>query len=192
MTNNKVEQMINLEALAMDDGGTRLVVLLLGDPQLLEGGERGQDGATNPDRVLALRGVIDDLDLHGGGSSLMDSSSLHTEERGLEEGLRATESLVSDGDNLTIRQLIALLKGRGGGSSLHLLLKVKSNKEKHEEEEEEEEEVEEEKEEEEVGSEDEEECEEEEEDEEDAGSEGEEEEREEKEEESEDLFSSTC
>ena len=53
-----------LEALAVDDGGTALVVLLLGDPHLLEGGQRGQNGTTDPDRVLAL-GRSNDLDLHG-------------------------------------------------------------------------------------------------------------------------------
>merc|ERR1719214_429378 len=56
-----------LEALAVDNGGTALVVLLLGDPHLLEGGEGGQDGATDPDGVLPLGGS-DDLDLDGGGS----------------------------------------------------------------------------------------------------------------------------
>ncbi len=56
-----------LEALPVDDGGAGLVVLLLGDPHLLEGGEGGQDGASDPDRVLPLRGS-NDLDLHGGGS----------------------------------------------------------------------------------------------------------------------------
>jgi len=44
-----------------------------------------------------------------------------------EESLRATESLVSDGDDLTIRKFVALLKGRGRGSSLHLLLEVKGD-----------------------------------------------------------------
>ena len=39
----------NLEALAVDDGGAALVVLLLGDPHLLEGGEGGQDGSSDPD-----------------------------------------------------------------------------------------------------------------------------------------------
>ena len=158
-----------LEALAVNNGGTRLVILLLGDPHLLEGGERGQDGTTNPDRVLALRGS-NDLDLHGrrskssqlllhtvsntgehGGSTrqhnvavqvltdiditlhdgvvrgLVDTSSLHTQERGLEESLRAPEALVTDGDNLTIRQLVGLLESGGRGSSLHLLLEVKSD-----------------------------------------------------------------
>jgi len=54
-----------LEALAVDDAGAGLVVLLLGDPHLLEGGQGGQDGATDPDGVLALWGS-DDLDLDGG------------------------------------------------------------------------------------------------------------------------------
>merc|ERR1712136_505731 len=57
--------MWNLEALAVDDGGAALIVLLLGDPHLLEGGEGGQDGSSDPDRVLSLRGS-NDLDLDGG------------------------------------------------------------------------------------------------------------------------------
>merc|ERR1719180_762935 len=57
----------DLEALPVDDGGTALVVLLLGDPHLLEGGEGSQDGASDPDGVLPLWGS-DDLDLDGGGS----------------------------------------------------------------------------------------------------------------------------
>ena len=44
----------------MDDGRPGLVVLLFADPHLLEGGQRGQDGAANPDRVFAL-GRGDDL-----------------------------------------------------------------------------------------------------------------------------------
>merc|ERR1712173_275867 len=144
-------------------------VRLLGDPHLLESGEGSENGSTDPDGVLALRGS-DDLDLHGGrgksnqllvhalsntrehgGSSgendvavqvltdidialhdgvvgsLMDTSRLHTQERGMEEGLRATESLVTDGDDLTIRKLVGLLEGGGRGSGLHLLLEVKGD-----------------------------------------------------------------
>ena len=56
-----------LEAFAVDDSGAGLVVLLLGDPHLLEGGEGSQDGASDPDGVLPL-GRSDDLDLHGGRS----------------------------------------------------------------------------------------------------------------------------
>ena len=55
----------------MDDAGAGLVVLLLGDPHLLEGGQGGEDGAANPDRVLPLRGS-NDLDLDGGGSKSSD------------------------------------------------------------------------------------------------------------------------
>ena len=51
----------------MDNAGASLIKLLLGDPHFLEGGERSQDGATNPDRVFPLR-RSDDLDLHGGRS----------------------------------------------------------------------------------------------------------------------------
>jgi len=55
--------MTDLEALPVDDGRSRLVVLLLGDPHLLEGGEGSQDGASDPDGVLPLW-RSDDLDLH--------------------------------------------------------------------------------------------------------------------------------
>ena len=54
----------SLEALAVDNGWAALVVLLLGDPHLLEGGEGSQDGSSDPDGVLPFRGS-DDLDLHG-------------------------------------------------------------------------------------------------------------------------------
>merc|ERR1719374_526639 len=57
----------SLEAFPVDDGGARLVVLLLGDPHLLEGGEGSKDGSSDPDGVFPLRGS-NDLDLHGGGS----------------------------------------------------------------------------------------------------------------------------
>merc|ERR1712027_213942 len=58
---------MRLEALAVDNGWAALVVLLLGDPHLLEGGEGSQDGASDPDGVLPLWGS-NDLDLDGGGS----------------------------------------------------------------------------------------------------------------------------
>jgi len=60
-----------LETLPVDNGGARLIVLLLADPHLLEGGERGKDGASDPDRVFPLR-RCNDLDLHGGGSQGSD------------------------------------------------------------------------------------------------------------------------
>ena len=47
----------------MDDGRTGLVVLLLGDPHVLEGGEGGQDGSSDPDGEFPFR-RSDDLDPH--------------------------------------------------------------------------------------------------------------------------------
>ena len=61
--NRQLHSGIDLETFAMDDGGSGLVVFLLGDPHLLERGQRSQNGSTDPDRVLALRRG-DDFDLH--------------------------------------------------------------------------------------------------------------------------------
>ena len=47
----------------MDNGWPALIVFLLRNPHLLEGGEGGQDGTTNPDRVFALR-RRNDFDFH--------------------------------------------------------------------------------------------------------------------------------
>ena len=49
----------------MDNGWAGFVVFLFGDPHLLEGGERSQDGATDPYGVFPLW-WSNDLDLHGG------------------------------------------------------------------------------------------------------------------------------
>merc|ERR1712102_74230 len=57
----------------------------------------------------------------------MDTAGLHTKEGWLEESLGASESLVSNGDDLTVGKLIGLLEGGGGSSGGHLLLEVKSN-----------------------------------------------------------------
>merc|ERR1712168_1583292 len=56
-----------LEALAVDNGWAALIVLMLGDPHLLEGGEGSKDGSSDPDGVLPLW-WSDDLDLDGGRS----------------------------------------------------------------------------------------------------------------------------
>merc|ERR1719239_7941 len=71
MTMSIIRALVRLEALAVDNGGSALVVLLLGAPHLLEGGEGGQDGSSDPDGVLPLGGS-DDLDLDGGGSQRGD------------------------------------------------------------------------------------------------------------------------
>jgi len=159
----------NLEALPVDNGWAALIVFLLGDPHLLEGGEGSKDGSSDPDRVFPLRGS-NDLDLNGGwgkssdlllhtvsntrvhgGASrhdsvgieiltdvnialhdgvvggLMDTAGLHSQEGRLEEGLRGTEPLIANGDDLAVGKLIGLLQGGGSSSGGHFLLKVKSN-----------------------------------------------------------------
>jgi len=165
-----VEESTNdLEAFAVDNAGTSLVELLLGDPHFLEGGERSQDGATDPDGVFPL-GRSDDLDLHGGRShagdlflhtigdtgvhggttrqdgvgveiltdidvalhdgvegSLMNADNLHTQEGWLEDGLGAAETLVTNGDDLSVGQLVGLFERRGGLSDVHLILEVESD-----------------------------------------------------------------
>ena len=136
----------------MNNAWARLVVLLLGDPHLLEGGEGSQDGTSDPYGVLAfwwgndldlhcwwcqcyyfLLHTVSDTRVHGGASrqdnvsvqiltdvdvafhdgvvgGLVDTSCLHSQEGWLEEGLGATESLISNGDNLTVGKLVALLE----------------------------------------------------------------------------------
>merc|ERR1711915_645034 len=65
-----------LEALAVNNGWAALIVFLLGDPHLLEGGERSEDGSSNPDGVFPLRGS-DYLDLDSGWGKSSDLL-LHT------------------------------------------------------------------------------------------------------------------
>merc|ERR1719431_1669940 len=57
----------------------------------------------------------------------MESAGLHTKEGRLEQSLRAPEPLVTNGDDLTVRKLIRLLKRGRGSSSGHLLLEVEGN-----------------------------------------------------------------
>ena len=59
----------------MDDGGAGLVVLLLADPHLLEGGQGGQDGASDPDGVLPLGGS-NDLEEEEEGRKLLGTSDV--------------------------------------------------------------------------------------------------------------------
>merc|ERR1711893_525465 len=63
--------MSSLETFPVDNGWATLIILLLGDPHLLESGEGSQDGATNPDRVLPLWGS-NNFDLDGGGGQGSD------------------------------------------------------------------------------------------------------------------------
>merc|ERR1719163_989427 len=88
----------------------------------VHGGAAGHDSVgieILPDVNIALHdGVI---------GSLVDTAGFHSEEGRLEESLRGTEPLIANCNNLAIGKLIRLLKGGGGSSSGHLLLKVKGN-----------------------------------------------------------------
>merc|ERR1719486_255761 len=165
----QISRVVKLEALPVDNGWAALIVFLLGDPHLLEGGEGRQDGSSDPDGVfpfwrsndLDLNGgwsksgdlllhTISNTGVHGGASGhdsvgvqvlpdvnialhdgvvggLMDTAGFHSEEGRLEEGLRCTEPLVANGDDLAVGRLIGLLKGGGGSSGGHFLLEVKGD-----------------------------------------------------------------
>merc|ERR1719447_2075982 len=88
----------------------------------VHGGASGHDGVG----IEILSDI--NITLHDGVvGGLVDSAGLHSEEGWLEKSLRASESLVSDGDDLTIGKIIGLLKGGGGSSGGHLLLEVKGD-----------------------------------------------------------------
>merc|ERR1712152_80671 len=165
----KISRVVKLEALPVDNGWAALIVFLLGDPHLLEGGKGRQDGASDPDGVFPFWGsnnldlnggwskggdfllhTISNTRVHGGASGhdgvgieilpdvnialhygvvggLVDTAGFHSEEGRLEEGLRGTEPLIANGDDLAVGKLIGLLEGGGGSSGGHLLLEVKGD-----------------------------------------------------------------
>merc|ERR1712078_108978 len=89
---------------------------------------RVHGGATRHDSVGIQ--VLPDVNitlLNGVVGGLVDTAGFHSQEGRLEEGLRGTEPLIANGDDLSVGKLIGLLQGSGGSSSSHLLLEVKSN-----------------------------------------------------------------
>ena len=68
----------------MHDVRSNIIELVLGDPQILEARQRGQDGPANPHKVLALS-RCHDLDLHGGwgeGGDLFGEACLEARVQG--------------------------------------------------------------------------------------------------------------
>ena len=57
----------------------------------------------------------------------MDTTALQTQDARLEQSLRSTETLVTDGDDLTVRKLVGLLQAGALGSGLDLLLEVEGD-----------------------------------------------------------------
>ena len=153
----------------MDYAWTRFVVLLLGDPHLLESAEGGKDGPSNPHTVLPLRGSYD-LDLHcvwckrsdfflhsvcntwihgaasrkngvgieifadvhvtfhdGVECHLVNTRGFHSQKRWAKQSLWASESLVSDGYDLSVWKLVSFFKAGTAGGIFQLLFKVECN-----------------------------------------------------------------
>lgn len=74
--------------------------------------------------------ILSDVDiaLHDGVvSGDVDAAAFQTENGRLEQSLGGTESLVANGNNLTIGKLIGLLQAGALGGSLNLLLEVEGN-----------------------------------------------------------------
>lgn len=89
---------------------------------------REHGGTTTEDDVAIQILPNIHVTLHDGVvGSLVDTSSFHSDEGWLEEDLRAAETLSTNGDDLTIRKLVALLHRGAGLGSLHLLVVVQGN-----------------------------------------------------------------
>ena len=76
----------------------------------VHGGATGQDGV-GVQVLTDVHVALHDGVVHG----LVDAAGFHSEEGRLEQGLGAAESLVADGDDLSVGQLVALLQLGGGG-----------------------------------------------------------------------------
>ena len=88
----------------------------------IHGGAAGQ-------HVVGVQILADvDVALHDGVvHGLVDAARLHAQEGRLEQSLGAAEPLVTDGDDLSVGQLVALLEGGAGGRGGHLLLEVQGD-----------------------------------------------------------------
>merc|ERR1719414_1146415 len=82
-----------------------------------------------PDRTtLAYRSFLIHITLHDGlESGVVDASCFLANEAGLEENLRASETLTSHSDDVSIRQLICFLLLRALCCLLHLSVEIQRN-----------------------------------------------------------------
>merc|ERR1719187_1970197 len=110
--------------LDLDGGGSKSSDLLLHavSNTSVHGGATGQNDVGH--QVLA---DVDVAPHDGVVDGLVNTSRFHTQEGWLEESLRATETLVADGDDLTVGKFVGLVDGRGGSSGIHLRLEVKGD-----------------------------------------------------------------
>jgi len=92
------------------------------------GNTRVHCGTTRQD-IVGVQVLTDvNVALHDGVvGGFVYTRGFHSDEGWLEHGLWATESLVSDGDDLTVREFVALFEGAAGGGGGHFLFEVKGN-----------------------------------------------------------------
>merc|ERR1719397_1381808 len=88
-----------------------------------------EHGSTSRKYGVGIQVLTDvDVALHDGVvGGLVDTSRFHTDEGRLEQGFGASESFVTDCDNLSVRKFVGFLQTRAACCSLHLLFEVKSN-----------------------------------------------------------------
>ena len=92
-------------------------------------GNTGVHGGTARENVVGVK-IFSDIDiaLHDGVvGGLVDTSGFHTNEGRLEESLGASESLVTNGDDLAVGKFVGLFERRGGSSGSHFLLEVEGD-----------------------------------------------------------------
>merc|ERR1719206_1226433 len=100
-----------------------------GDLLLHTVSDTGEHSRTSGKDGVGVQVLTDvNVALHNGVvGGLMDTCRFHTDEGGLEEGLGASESLVANGDDLSVGQFVGFLQARAAGGGLHFLLEVKGN-----------------------------------------------------------------
>jgi len=100
-----------------------------GDLLLHSVGDAGIHGRTTREDRVSVKIFTDvDITLHDAVvGRLVDTAGFHSEEGWLEKRFWASESFISDGDDLSVGKLVRFLQGRGGGGGGHLLFEVESD-----------------------------------------------------------------
>ena len=91
--------------------------------------DSGVHGGTTGEDAVGVE-VLTDINVapHDGVvGGFSETDGFHSEEGWLEEGFRATEALVSNGDDLTVRKLVGLFERGGGSGGVHFLFEVQGD-----------------------------------------------------------------
>lgn len=89
---------------------------------------QGAEGKTYHDNVAVQILTDINITLHDGvEGGLVDTTALQTQDARSKQSLRSTETLVADGDDLTVGKFVGLLEAGALGSGLDLLLEVESD-----------------------------------------------------------------